>query len=110
MAHTPGPWSAKRTAVFAPDCYAPHEKQKVAECFRHLEGGFMCATIDEAEANARLIAAAPDLIDALILARNILCGVMMEPDRESSLHAEWRQGLTSIDAAIAMAQAEQVAA
>lgn len=63
-AHTPGPWAAdfgEAYAVTAPD------KGRVAICTNlkgaHGMGGRR--TGDEVEANARLIAAAPDLLEAL---------------------------------------------
>lgn len=47
--HTPGPWKAFGTAVYFPG----------------IRGGFDLRSCPNPEANARLIAAAPDLLDAL---------------------------------------------
>jgi hypothetical protein len=53
-AHTPGPWIARRGMVVRAD----DTTDGTAECWRHVDGGTLCPTLDEAEANARLIAAA----------------------------------------------------
>ncbi len=47
--HTPGPWRAFETRV----------------CFANMAGGFDIRNCPDAEANARLIAAAPELLEAL---------------------------------------------
>lgn len=47
--HTPGPWAANGTTVFFP----------------HNLGGFSIHRCPDAEANAHLIAAAPDMLAAL---------------------------------------------
>ena len=56
MSHTPGPWMSQGIVVFA-----PHEDHIIAEA-TYVGGkiGF-----NQAVANARLIAAAPDLLAAL---------------------------------------------
>lgn len=59
--HTPGPWIAKRGSVRI----AATPDDGVAECWRHVDGGTLCPTLEEACANARLIAAAPDMLTAL---------------------------------------------
>ena len=55
--HTPGPWRAVGTDVFAPS-------KRVAQCDDRLDIHFR----GEALANARLFAAAPDLLEAAELA------------------------------------------
>lgn len=52
--HTPGPWKAIGTRVYFPN----------------LSGGFDISKCPSPEENARLIAAAPDLLEACMLARN----------------------------------------
>jgi hypothetical protein len=51
--HTPGPWVAEGMAV------------KMLPAYPHLGGGFDLRYCPNAEANARLISAAPDLLEAL---------------------------------------------
>lgn len=58
MQHTQGPWTAYGCLVMADaDC----EYHQVADC----EPNHSCRAMDEAAANAALIAAAPDLLMAL---------------------------------------------
>jgi hypothetical protein len=54
-AHTKGPWYIDRQSPHSPICIKPHPGRIVCD----VDG-----TDDEAEANAHLIAAAPDLLDA----------------------------------------------
>ncbi|MEO0498964.1 MAG: hypothetical protein AAF205_00205 [Pseudomonadota bacterium] len=61
--HTPGPW--RQTAKHPRQICDPHGR-KVAKCLLETRGFHGSALPDgEAEANARLIAAAPDLYGAL---------------------------------------------
>lgn len=64
--HTPGPWSPYFDETYGVLC---PDKGRVAICM-NLKGAHGLAgrrTGDEVAANARLIAAAPDLLDALAL-------------------------------------------
>ena len=77
MSHTPAPWSIPHfaTAKDEQDCdctYVLADGYFGAVCSVHInngkrvsEGGNDCPPLDEAKANARLIAAAPDLLAAL---------------------------------------------
>ena len=56
--HTPGPWMNSNGTILAP-------AGKVAEAGNPGYDGFAAESEDEAIANARLIAAAPDLLAAL---------------------------------------------
>lgn len=86
--HTPGPWSIKDDAVNAiePDVMAG--EFYIAQCFGHSHH-------DEALANARLIAAAPELLEAL------------QDCREALRRAGAEGELKVVDAAIAKALGEQ---
>ena len=64
-AHTPGPWNFGRTSL---DVYAPETGKHIATA--HLPLGWLSEERAIAEANARLIAAAPDLLAALEMIRN----------------------------------------
>ena len=72
--HTPGPWHKKGSRVY-------HQsnpgglKTDIAECFRDVGGPLPC------EANARLMAAAPDLLAALeaVMACNKELGAISRP-------------------------------
>lgn len=60
VAHTPGPWLTYYSAMFPPSMWVGIRGMNVA---RVLTGN---RTKAEAEANAHLIAAAPELLDALL--------------------------------------------
>ena len=73
LSHTPGPWhtgSTIRTVIFAPDGYAIAD----AKTFHNMRQA-------DTKANARLIAAAPDLLQAL---QQLISGD--ERDRADGLH------------------------
>ena len=61
-AHTKGPWAsaAREYDDWESVVYVPGTPYEICQCF-HSEN------IDECEANARLIAAAPELLEALVL-------------------------------------------
>lgn len=54
MAHTPGPWHHDRGNILTAD----------GRCLATVFSG-PCASLEEADANGRLIAAAPELLEAL---------------------------------------------
>lgn len=54
MAHTPGPWRVDRCAILTPDDH----------CLAEVYSG-PCGSLAEAASNRRLIAAAPELLEAL---------------------------------------------
>lgn len=63
MTHTPGPWEVKNGCnVFAPAVRIPLTKNDYIACTGGLSG---TDTIERDAANARLIAAAPDLLEAV---------------------------------------------
>ncbi len=65
-AHTPGPWQIGKTDATALRVYAPHGQTTRSDLATvKLYGTGADAAIDEAEANARLIAAAPEMLEAL---------------------------------------------
>lgn len=68
MKHTPGPWMAKDQVIRGPGLHPyPTVESQIADCRQTWE----CRLSDnEAEANARLIAAAPELLEALRLVLN----------------------------------------
>jgi len=70
--HTPGPWTAKGQYVFAgPDCIGICDTDN--------------ASVERCEANARLMAAAPDLLEALRT-----CIAMIDASME---HQPFEEGL-----------------
>jgi hypothetical protein len=83
MTHTPGPWASDPTVSFhdRPDlpCVVDEHRLIVAQCWDdgHSE--------DECEANARLIAAAPELYEALRMC--LLNGNLEEQERDMGLAA-----------------------
>lgn len=60
--HTPGPWLVNKS-------YSQHMPNNVTAKVFHAKGPFFClmdgTDLETAEANARLIAAAPELLEAL---------------------------------------------
>lgn len=70
--HTPGPWTVD---AHDPTCVARNE-MLILRCFKsaaHSHNG-TCKDLD-AEANARLIAAAPEMLDLLEVLARTLCDV-----------------------------------
>lgn len=61
--HTPGPWRADRRDILAPDC----------RCIAEVCSG-AASSLEEADANERLIAAAPQLLEALRVLLNAVEG------------------------------------
>ncbi len=91
--HTPGPWVVIGEQVYAPDDCDHHP---VADCTTN----HSCRDEWDVEANARLIAAAPDLLEALQhIQRCIPLGGFAQIHHKSDT---WAQ----IDAAIAKATGE----
>ena len=107
--HTPGPWEAKHRAG--------HDNQYRTEIFSAEHGGIAtCAwtpkncgngvTGTYREANARLIAAAPDLLEALQAARSELWRLLDAKGIHPKDIRQWPEALKA-DAAIAKATGEQ---
>ena len=93
--HTPGPWLIAESVVSR---HAVTNMRRIRSKNEGLEHGAVCDVYgiqdgSEASANARLIAAAPDLLDALYLVRDYIA-TMKGNGHEYSM---------SIDAAIAKA-------
>ena len=61
---TPGPWTLGKGKVTIREASKPGREGFVARC--HMPGEYRVRSEEEAEANARLIAASPDLLLALI--------------------------------------------
>ncbi len=77
--HTPGPWYHRRWQAGAGEnVYAEHNGKHIAQIFCVLAG-------DENEANARLIAAAPDMLACCKEVRNAMRYVV---DLEKGTHTE----------------------
>jgi hypothetical protein len=96
--HTPGPWEAANPVRFMGTDFIPVVREgddlHVCEVYAH-EGD----KITEIEvANARLIAAAPDLLDALKMARSYIIATGAK---------HWEKDLAKVDAAIAKAEGAQ---
>lgn len=74
--HTPGPWFVRRNRNNT--CfYIENDAQKAgpgytAQCDHWTNGKASCPTKDEAEANAHLIASAPEMNAALLVAEDTL--------------------------------------
>lgn len=68
--HTPGPWQAKHVAPYCWVLYGP-EQRRIASTDPSFDDGSEAAP-EECEANARLVAAAPDLLAALEASEKVL--------------------------------------
>lgn len=77
--HTPGPWFTGKKPHGHCRIYAQSEAHAIARTYGpELNGIGVCSlTGPEKEADAKLIAAAPELLDALILADAMLSGANM---------------------------------
>lgn len=117
--HTPGPWSVPHfaTAKDENDCdctYVLTEGMFGAICSVHIDngknindGGNDCPPADEAKANARLIAAAPDLLSALIQAHDTM--LILSPNDLSRSQREAMDSARAVArAAIAKATAPEI--
>jgi hypothetical protein len=93
MAHTPGPW---RLSLTDETLVLAGKQQEVASahCINYDDDWEMVA------ANARLIAAAPDLLELLIAAR---AGLASASDNTDEWQSQCRPMLDAIDAAISRA-------
>ena len=92
-AHTPGPWEVRLL-----DMVYSKAGRLIADC--ECEQSRPSAPVSEDLANARLIAAAPDMLEALQNARNVLAGLIAGDLKSISADSP---ALTQIRAAIAKA-------
>lgn len=83
MAHTPGPWDCDGTEV-----YAEHLCVSIAYRTRTCDEGNWMPN-EEVEANARLIAAAPELLEAARLANQELIDLGQGSSASPALRALW---------------------
>lgn len=97
--HTSGPWAVRPNVAI--DIVGPTGKL-LATCYpRLLHNGYTDpAGLPESEANARLVAAAPDLLDAVKASRAVLTSIL-GTETESAIIAEQ---VAVIDAAIAKSE------
>jgi len=94
--HTPGPWFTKRegfSTVYVEARLRGSTIQEVAAC------GPTEAGAEQQEANARLIASAPELLEALILLER----EMVESGNAGSVDYGWKPAIEKTRAAIAKA-------
>lgn len=114
-AHTPGPWSVPHFArahgcgcryIFAGEYLGGIAEVYVDNGMMPSGGGNDCPSVDEATANARLIAAAPDLLEALNFLVNLAgrhssaCPAQRNPDARCAC------GIGPARAAIAKAEGQ----
>ena len=92
--HTPGPWNDNGQFIVAPDPGGIHPDIYIAEIAQEDEEGRI-ASAEQQLANGNLIAAAPDMLEALELARDRL--------EVSNYAGEEDEALEIIAAAIAKA-------
>jgi hypothetical protein len=71
LTHTPGPWDCDLDYIVAPDPNGRHPDIYIAEIAHSDEEGRI-ASDDQQIANRRLITAAPEMLQALLLAQRAL--------------------------------------
>lgn len=86
--HTPGPWTRHDYRIFREDPPTQRNFRQIATCASNAAG-----RTAEAEANARLIAAAPDLLAA---ARAVAETCPCDPDINPQWEAAWDALATAI--------------
>lgn len=82
MSHTPGPWKEVRDCLNSTDIRAKKDAL-VAYVVANEDGDNLT---DEDHANARLISAAPDLLEALKVAHAQIIGFLNEGDFKRDVH------------------------
>ncbi len=90
--HTPGPWSLRGSTIRGPHLKDPEGRTRIVAKAIWDKGTY----IDETEANARLIAAAPELVEAL---EDLVClaeRAMRESDGEWMVDEELRDARAAI--------------
>ncbi len=70
--HTEGKWVISHGANFTPSIGSAELHQPIAHLCKMTDAKTFC---EEAEANAKLMAAAPEMLTALIKAQNLLAGI-----------------------------------
>ena len=89
--HTPGPWQVSRTDPNGQPIVASATDLELATCWHHCVGGME----REAHANARLIAAAPELLEAL----KAIVDDLLDGDDTGALQVAQHAGLAAISKA-----------
>lgn len=113
--HTPGPWHIGSEQDYSVDRYKRNEEWArirnasggliAAVASVHPQGGRKSTDFDTEAANARLIAAAPDLLAALadiVQLHNL--GIFREAEHVSLTGSDWPERLQAARAAITKAQ------
>lgn len=102
--HTPGPWTIRfGLNVMGKDVRYPSQERLVANAGGHANNIWNEQVTAENEANARLIAAAPDLLEAL---KEILAAGESYVDSADEVKAMLRFGRANDAARAAIAKAE----
>jgi len=96
MATTPGPWATSNDGV--PEAFRPQ-----ITVYAEADGGRV-ATVFREEANARLIAAAPDLLAACEAAQGALIALTTGAGSPTPAVVEGRAALQAVNAALAAAR------
>lgn len=102
--HTPGPWFIGRSGHGKPYQIETADGLCVTKW-----GGISRPASQEGEANARLIAAAPDLLDALTQCRAELLSMIDKHNKQDADDGSWLydyQTVVEADAALAKARGE----
>ena len=100
--HTPGPWSSEWQFIVAPDVTGNHIDVYIAEICEEDDEGRVVGQ-EEQQANAQLIAAAPDMVKALEKGMASLKPEFDKYDAEKWHDAEARDAYIAMRAALAKA-------
>lgn len=104
--HTPGPWSVFKTFNVMG---GSDGRRGVANCGGTVDGRLPDGGEGESRANVALIAAAPDLLDALKAARGALVSLLEDRAVSMDFDASGNSRVLLIDAAIAKASGQSKA-
>lgn len=102
--HTPGPWTIDAYAEGKHDYLVTHSSGGLRSHIARLYDSALCNEHGATEANARLIAAAPDLLAACRLAMATMEAELTKDDPQACTQMEWEtEPLVALREAIAKA-------
>ncbi len=113
MAHTPGPWAVREPDEVERELDisegVPPEEQELTEVYAEDGGQQVCYVMNDTEceaANARLIACAPEMLDALRMAADAIDLAQAQVDSENDRHTLCKR-LVAVKRVIAKAEGRE---
>jgi len=102
--HTPGPWDYDMDYIVAPDPNGRHPDIYIAE-IAHRDDEDRIPTPEQQDANRRLIAAAPELLEKLTVVAELRRRWRSQDESETIDSVEYMDGLDALDLDAAIAKA-----